>query len=76
MGFSLTLGNELSKETHVLTKPKALLGKGCQGREQKGKGTQENCSAMWLTVSGFMGMGLASRLSLANHLAQPVLDLT
>ena len=59
MGFSLTLGNGLSKETHVLTKPKALLGKGCQGREQKGKGTQENCSAMWLTVSGFMGMGVS-----------------
>ena len=34
--------------------------------EQEGKGTQENCSATWLEVSGFMVMGLVSRLSLAN----------
>ena len=32
-----------------------------------GKGTQENCSAAWLAVSGFMVMGLVSRWSLANH---------
>ena len=37
------------------------------GREQEGKGTQEDCSATWLTVLGFMAMGLVSRLSLANH---------
>ena len=49
----LTLRNELSEETHVLTKQEILLGKG----------TQEHCSA----VSGFMVMGLVSRLSLANH---------
>ena len=35
--------------------------------EQQGKETQENCSAAWLTVSGFMVMGLVSRWSLANH---------
>ena len=28
LGFCLTLGNELSKETHVLTKQEILLGKG------------------------------------------------
>ena len=49
----LTLRNELSEETHVLTKQEILLGKG----------TQENCSA----VSGFMVMGLVSGWSLANH---------
>ena len=32
-----------------------------------GKGAQENSSAMWLAVSGFMVMGLVSGLSLANH---------
>ena len=32
-----------------------------------GKGTQENCSATWLTVSGFMVMGLVSGWSLADH---------
>ena len=30
-------------------------------------GTQENCSATWLEVLGFMVMGLVSRLSLNNH---------
>ena len=59
----LTLGNELSEETHVLTKQEILLGKG---GEQKGKGTQEN-SVTWLAVSGFMVMGLVSGLSSANH---------
>ena len=37
------------------------------GREQWDKGYQENCSATWLEVLGFMGMGLISGLSLANH---------
>ena len=51
----------------MLTKQEILLGKGPRGGEQEGKGTQENCSAEWLTVSGFMVMGLVSGLSLANH---------
>ena len=58
--------NQLSKETHVLTK-QDFTGKGHPGREQQGKGTQEGCCATWLAVSGFMVMWLASRLSLANH---------
>jgi len=37
------------------------------GGEQQGKGTQENSSATWLKVSGFMVMGLVSELSFANH---------
>ena len=60
VGSCLTLGNELSEETHVLTKQETLLGRGARAvREQQGKGTQENCSAMGLTVSCFMAMGLA-----------------
>ena len=51
----------------MLTKQEILLGKGPRGGEQEGKGTQENCSAAWLTVLGFMVMGLVSRCSLANH---------
>ena len=43
------------------------MGKGHPGREQLGKGTQENCCATWLTGLGFMVMGLVSGLSLANH---------
>ena len=67
VGPCQTLRNELSKATKVLTKQETLLGRGAPGREQQGKGSQENRSAMWLTVSGFMVMGLVSRLSLANH---------
>ena len=32
LGSCLTLGNELSKETHVLTKQEILLGKGTRWR--------------------------------------------
>ena len=67
MGSCLTLRNELSEETHILTKQREFIGKGCLGGEQQGKGTQENCSATWLAVLGFMVMGLISGLSLASH---------
>ena len=40
---------------------------GHPGGEQEGKGTQENCSAAWLTVSGFVVMALVSGWSLASH---------
>ena len=36
----------------MLTK-QILLGRGRPGGEQEGKGTQEDCSATWLAVSGF-----------------------
>ena len=61
-----TLGNELSEETHVLTKQETI-GKGRSSGELQGKGTQENSSAAWLLASGFMAIVLVSRLSLANH---------
>ena len=66
MGSCITLGKELSKET-CADKARDFIGKGHPGREQQGKGIQENCSAMWLVVSGFLLMGLVSGLSLANH---------
>ena len=69
MGSGLTLRNEVSKETHMLTEQKTI-GKGYLGGEQQGQGTQENCSATWLAASGFMGMGLVSRLSQASLLVQ------
>lgn len=62
-GSSLTLRNEF---THA-DKAKDFFGKRCPGRE--GKGTQENYSALWLEVSGFIVMRLVSWLSLASHLA-------
>ena len=48
----------------MLTK-RETIGKGRPGREWQG--IQENLSATWLAVSGFMVMGLVSGLSLANH---------
>ena len=48
----------------MLTKQEILLGKGTRVESSR---TQENTSATWLTVSGFMVMGLVSGLSLANH---------
>ena len=66
MGSCLTLGKELSEKTRA-DKARDFIGKGHPGGEQLGKGTQENSSAVWLTVSGFMVMGLVSGWSLANH---------
>ena len=65
-GSCLTLGKKLSEET-CADKARDFIGKGHLGGEQQGKGTQENCSASWLIMSGFMVMGLVSRWSLANH---------
>ena len=48
-------------------KARDFIGKGHPGGEQKGEGTQEDCSAMWLTVLDFMVMGFVSGLSLAHH---------
>ena len=47
----------------MLTKREIVLGKGCLGREQEDQGSQENCSALWPTVSGFRVMGFVSGLS-------------
>ena len=70
MGFCLSLGSELPEKTHP-EEARDFIGKGCPRGEQLGKGSQENCSATWLAVSGFMGIGLVSGLSLANRFAQP-----
>ena len=48
-------------------KARDFIGEECPGGAQYGKGTQENCSAMQLTISGFMVMGLVSGLSLTSH---------
>ena len=59
MGSCLTLGNELSEETHVLTKQEILLGKGTQVESSKVKEPRR--------TAVFMVMGLVSGWSLANH---------
>ena len=48
-------------------KTRDFIGKGHLGGEQEGNGTQEDCSAMWLKVLGFMVMGLVSGFSLSSH---------
>ena len=48
-------------------KARDFIGKEHPGGEQWSKGTQESCSATWLEVLGFMVLGLASGLSLANY---------
>ena len=50
----------------MLTKQEILLGKGARWRAG-GKGTQESCSATWLSVLGFLVMALVSGFSLAHH---------
>ena len=56
----------MSEETRA-EKAREFTGKGHPGGEQESKGPQENCSASWLPVSGFMVLGLVSGLSLADH---------
>ena len=58
LGSCLTLRNELSEETHVLTKQEILLGKGTQVENSRVR--EPNSSVTWLKVSGFMVIGLVS----------------
>ena len=48
-------------------KARDFIGKERLGGECQGKGNQEDCSATWLLVSGFMVIGFVSGLSLVNH---------
>ena len=66
MDSCLTLGNELSVVRSAI-QARDFIGKGCRGRGQEGEGNGESCSATWLTVSGFMVIGLVSGLSLDSH---------
>ena len=55
LGSCLTHGNELSEETHVLTKQEILLGKGAQ-RRTVGSGKQELSRGL---QSRFYGDGIS-----------------
>ena len=48
-------------------KARDFTGKGYPVESRRVKGTQENSSAKWLAVLGFMVMGFVSGLSLADH---------
>ena len=66
MDSCLTLANKLFEKRSAV-QARDFTGKGCWGRRQEGEGNGENCSATWLTVSGFMVIGLVSGVSLASH---------
>ena len=53
----------------MLTKQEILLGKGAQVESSRGRDPRRTAlpRGLWLTVLGFMVMGLVSGLSLANH---------
>ena len=78
LGSCLTLGNELSEETHVLTKQEILLGKGTRVESSRVREPRRTALPHGL---GFMVMGLVSGWALANrsnsvlpggaHIAQP-----
>ena len=55
MGSYLIYGNGLSKETHMLTRD--FVGNGYPGRQQEGKGIQENALPCG-SASGFLLIGL------------------
>ena len=66
LGSCLTLGNELSKETHLLTKQEILLGKGTRVESSRVREPRRTVLPL-LTVLGFTVMGLLSWWALANH---------
>ena len=52
LGSFPTLGNELSEETHVLTKQEILLGKGTQVESSRVRESRRNCVAHSLRFYG------------------------
>ena len=67
VGSCLTLRNELSEETHVLTKQEILLGKSTLAESSRVREPRRTALQNWVAVLGFMVMELVSGLSLANH---------
>ena len=80
LGSCLTFGNELSEETHLLTKQEILLGKGTQVESSRGR--EPKTAVTRLAVSGFYGDGISFRVVFSQsfwfrvlpggtHLVQP-----
>ena len=65
-GACLILGNELSEETHVLTKQKTILGRSDQAESRV---WEPRRTALPLDSLRSLVPGLVSRLSAASHLA-------
>ena len=60
-GSCLTLGNELSEETHVLTKPEILLGKGTRVESRRGREPGRTSLPCGCCL-GFYGDGISFRV--------------
>ena len=58
LGSYLTLGNELSKETHLLTKQEILLGKGTQVESSRVREPRRTALLVG-SSSGFYGDGIS-----------------
>ena len=67
LGSCLTLGNELSEETHALTKQEVSLGKGTRVESSRMREPRRTALLRGSLSQGFIVMGLVSGLSLANH---------
>ena len=63
LGSCPTLGNELFEKTHVLAKQEILLGKGAWVESRRAREPRRTALPQLAAVSGFMVMGLVSRLS-------------
>ena len=65
LGSCLTLENELSKETHVLTKQEILLGKGTWVESSRAREPRRTALPRGLSV-GFYGDGISFRVVLSQ----------
>ena len=74
VGSRLTLRNELSEETHLVTKQKTLLGRGTKEESRRERESRKPLCHMAYSLR-FYGSGLVSRFSLANCPAWPLLGL-
>ena len=61
-GLSSDTGKWIVRGDACGEKARDFIGKGRPGGEQESKGTQEDCSATWLAVSGFYGDGTSFRV--------------
>lgn len=66
-GLLSTLGNELARREHALLTNRDFAREWVPGQENSRVRNLGKCFATKPVVSGFMVLGLVSRMSLANH---------
>ena len=65
LGSCLTLGNEVSEETHVLTNQEILLGQGAWAESSRVREPRRTCCHMACRL-GFYGDGISFRVVLSQ----------